>query len=129
MAKEGDTVEPGTKVAVISKSGEGVSRVAQSENTADISSSQPPASEKKIEEKAEPETVAKPEESKADTTAKPEGSKAETTAKPEKPMASKAPPQTSASEPQLPPKERERRVSLTSSFLHITYSCRRNANI
>lgn len=92
VAKEGDTVEPGTKIAVISKSGEGVAHVAPSEKTSDKASSQPPAAEKKIEEKP----------------------KAEATTEPEKPKATKPPPpKTSASEPQLPPKERERRVPMT----------------
>lgn len=105
MAKEGDTVEPGTKIAVISKSGEGVAHVAPSEKTSDKASSQPPAAEKKIEEKP----------------------KAEAATESEKPKATKPPPpKTSASEPQLPPKERERRVSLIVLYIHITYSCKSN---
>ncbi|KAK1391861.1 Dihydrolipoyllysine-residue succinyltransferase [Heracleum sosnowskyi] len=92
VANEGDTVEPGTRIAVISKSGEGV---ASPKKTSDETSSQPPATEKKIEKKPDSTTPPPPA---------PEKSKA-TTPSP--------PPRTSASEPQLPPKERERRVPMT----------------
>ncbi|WOH04180.1 hypothetical protein DCAR_0623589 [Daucus carota subsp. sativus] len=100
VAKEGDTVEPGTKIAVISKSGEGV---ASSKKTSDEASSQPPSTERKIESpKAEAATqVEKPEE----TTPPPPP--------PEKPKATTPPPSRTSSEPQLPPKERERRVPMT----------------
>lgn len=93
VANEGDTVEPGTKIAVISKSGEGV---ASPKKASDETSSQPPATEKKIETKPESRTPPPPA---------PEKSKATTPPPP--------PPRTSASEPQLPPKERERRVPMT----------------
>ncbi|XP_031376282.1 dihydrolipoyllysine-residue succinyltransferase component of 2-oxoglutarate dehydrogenase complex 2, mitochondrial-like [Punica granatum] len=92
LAKEGDTVEPGTKIAIISKSGEGpegVDHVAPSE---------------KIEEKAPPPKV---EEKKPEP-------KVESAPAVEKPKAaSPPPPKRSATEPQLPPKDRERRVPMT----------------
>ncbi|KAF5948893.1 hypothetical protein HYC85_014850 [Camellia sinensis] len=94
VAKEGDTVEPGTKIAVISKSGEGVAHVASSEKTTDKAASQPPPAELSEEDKQKP--------------------KVESTAVIEKPKStSTAPPKRSATEPQLPPKERERRVPMT----------------
>ncbi|KAK9269634.1 hypothetical protein L1049_001411 [Liquidambar formosana] len=91
VAKEGDTVEPGTKIAVISKSGEGVTHVAPSEKPSEKAASQPsPPSEKVSEEKPKP--------------------KVETAPVMEKPKGpSPPPPKRSATEPQLPPKERERR--------------------
>ncbi|KAJ4982077.1 hypothetical protein NE237_032914 [Protea cynaroides] len=89
VAKEGDTVEPGNKIAVISKSGEGVAQAAPSE-------------------KQKPEKEA-PQPSPAEK--KPA---AETAPVKEKPKApSPPPPKASATEPQLPPKERERRVPMT----------------
>ncbi|XP_019194623.1 PREDICTED: dihydrolipoyllysine-residue succinyltransferase component of 2-oxoglutarate dehydrogenase complex 2, mitochondrial-like isoform X4 [Ipomoea nil] len=89
VAKEGDTVEPGTKVAVISKSGEGVNHVAPSEKAA-------PQPSDPVEQKEKPKT------------------KVEAPPVKEKPKeASPPPPKTSATEPQLPPKERERRVPMT----------------
>jgi 2-oxoglutarate dehydrogenase E2 component (dihydrolipoamide succinyltransferase) len=95
VAKEGDTVEPGTKIAVISKSGEGAAtHVAPSE----------PASAK-AESKPAPEAekpVSKPDISVAKEAPK------------EKPKpATPSPSRTSAMEPQLPPKDRERRVPMT----------------
>ncbi|KAL1814911.1 hypothetical protein ACET3Z_017485 [Daucus carota] len=93
VAKEGDTVEPGTKIAVISKSGEGV---AVSKKPSDEASPKPPATETKTEKKPESTTPPPPA---------PEKSMAKTPSLP--------PPRTSASEPQLPPKERERRVPMT----------------
>lgn len=94
VAKEGDTVEPGTKVAVILKSGEGVSHVAPSETTSNKVASQPPTAEKISEEKPKPKAESAP-------------------AAVEKPRPPTTPPVTkSASETQLPSKERERRVSL-----------------
>lgn len=87
VAKEGETVEPGTKVAVISRSGEGIAHVAPSE---------------KIAEKAVPKNASAPQEKKEEKP-KPTMEKYKTTAPP--------PPKPSATEPQLPPKERERRVS------------------
>ncbi|WZZ89546.1 hypothetical protein YC2023_118125 [Brassica napus] len=89
LVKEGDTVEPGNKVAIISKSADAVSHVAPSE---------------KIPEKAAP----KPSPA--------EEPKVESTKVAEKPKASSPPPpptKQSAKEPQLPPKDRERRVPMT----------------
>ncbi|KAA8515524.1 hypothetical protein F0562_018865 [Nyssa sinensis] len=96
VAKEGDTVEPGTKVAVISKSVEGVTHVAPSEKTPSKAASEPAPSEKEVDKQIP----------KAETLPK-------VTPK-EKPKAP-SPPQSkpSAMEPQLPPKERERRVPMT----------------
>ncbi|KAJ3675818.1 hypothetical protein LUZ60_004860 [Juncus effusus] len=94
IAEEGDTVTPGTKIAVISKSAAPASdtHVAPSEEK----------SEKPIPEKPA-------EEPKPAKTEKP-------IPKVEKPKpASPAPPpmhKASASEPQLPPKDRERRVPM-----------------
>ncbi|CAN1242978.1 Dihydrolipoyllysine-residue succinyltransferase component of 2-oxoglutarate dehydrogenase complex 2, mitochondrial [Linum perenne] len=94
VAKEGDTVEPGTKVAIISKSGEGVSHVAPSEKLPE--STAPKPSEKKDEVKQ---------------TSKPEPSPG--TEKPKKSTSAASPPKQAATEPQLPPKDRERRVPMT----------------
>ncbi|CAL5422360.1 unnamed protein product [Camellia sinensis] len=51
VAKEGDTVEPSTKITVISKFGEGVAHVAPSEKTTDKAASQPPPVELSEEDK------------------------------------------------------------------------------
>ncbi|KAJ6754144.1 DIHYDROLIPOYLLYSINE-RESIDUE SUCCINYLTRANSFERASE COMPONENT OF 2-OXOGLUTARATE DEHYDROGENASE COMPLEX MITOCHONDRIAL-RELATED [Salix purpurea] len=59
IAKEGDTVEPGTKIAVISKSGEGVAHVAPSENISKKAAPQQSASEMK-DEKKKPKVEASP---------------------------------------------------------------------
>ncbi|XP_076928774.1 dihydrolipoyllysine-residue succinyltransferase component of 2-oxoglutarate dehydrogenase complex 1, mitochondrial-like [Bidens hawaiensis] len=92
VAKEGDTVEPGTKVAIISKSAEGAAAAPSKPATSEAASPPPPA---------------------ADVAEKPK-QKVETAPVIEKPKpASPPPPKTSASEPQLPPKERERRVPMT----------------
>ncbi|WMV59606.1 hypothetical protein MTR67_052991 [Solanum verrucosum] len=97
VAKEGDTVEPGFKVAIISKSGEGVEsvdHVAPSEKPSEKEALKPtsPIQEKKEEEmKPKVETVPVKEKSKGTS----------------------PPPKRSATEPQLPPKERERRVPMT----------------
>ncbi|KAB2615622.1 dihydrolipoyllysine-residue succinyltransferase component protein [Pyrus ussuriensis x Pyrus communis] len=48
VANEGDTVEPGTKIAVISKSGEGVDNVSPSEKTSEIALAQPSPPVEKI---------------------------------------------------------------------------------
>lgn len=91
VAKEGDTVEPGTKVAIISKSAEGAA--APSKKASEEVVSQPPPAADKVEEKPKVETtpvIKKP-----------------------KPASPPPPPRTSASEPQLPPKDRERRVPMT----------------
>ncbi|KAI8557563.1 hypothetical protein RHMOL_Rhmol04G0020300 [Rhododendron molle] len=98
VAKEGDTVEPGTKIAVISKSGEGVAYVAPSEKTSDKAASQPPPPADKSDE-------GKP---------KPKVESASALEKPKKATSPPPPPpKRSATEPQLPPKERERRVPMT----------------
>nr|GMC74535.1 dihydrolipoyllysine-residue succinyltransferase component of 2-oxoglutarate dehydrogenase complex 1, mitochondrial-like [Ipomoea batatas] len=89
VAKEGDTVEPGTKVAVISKSGEGVNHVAPSKKAAPQPSDPVEQKEKPMTKVEAPPVKEKPKES------------------------SPPPPKTSATEPQLPPKERERRVPMT----------------
>lgn len=94
VAKEGDTVEPGTKIAVISKSGDGVAHVAPSEKPAEKA-----APEKKVEQPKQKV------ESPAAEVKKAEKPKAEVKASP--------PPKVTATEPQLPPKERERRVPMT----------------
>ncbi|XVF27900.1 hypothetical protein REPUB_Repub14bG0149100 [Reevesia pubescens] len=93
VAKVGDTVEPGTKIAVISKSG-GVTHVAPSEEKPSKAASElSPAKTKKVET---------------------EKAKAKTAPSKEKPKAPSLPPsKLSAKEPQLPPKERERRVPMT----------------
>uniref|UniRef100_A0A2P2LKB3 dihydrolipoyllysine-residue succinyltransferase n=1 Tax=Rhizophora mucronata TaxID=61149 RepID=A0A2P2LKB3_RHIMU len=94
VAKEGDTVEPGVKVAVISKSGEGV---APSGKISEKTAPKPSASKKKDDEKQKP--------------------KVESPSTVEKPKTLVTPPtlplKHSATEPQLPPKERERRVPMT----------------
>lgn len=102
VAKEGETVEPGTKIAVISKSGEGVSEshVAPSEDAPSQAASKPSAGKKK-EDKEKPKKETSLPKPKAETS-------------PPKPKApSPPPPRASATEPQLPPKERERRVPMT----------------
>jgi 2-oxoglutarate dehydrogenase E2 component (dihydrolipoamide succinyltransferase) len=92
IASEGDTVTPGTKVAVISKSAAPTeSHVAPSEETSQKETPPPPLpSEKnKVEEKPPKVEPIKTQESKQTS----------------------APLKSSTSEPQLPPKEKERRVS------------------
>ncbi|KAK3430523.1 hypothetical protein EUGRSUZ_D01602 [Eucalyptus grandis] len=59
LAKEGETVEPGTKIAVISKSGEGATHVAPSESAGEKAASPPPPAEK-VEEKQKPKAEAAP---------------------------------------------------------------------
>ncbi|KAK3199746.1 hypothetical protein Dsin_023161 [Dipteronia sinensis] len=88
VAKEGETVEPGTKIAVISKSGEGVAHVAPSEKIPEKAASKPSPAEKTSEEKPKPKVESAP-----------------VTEKPKPP--STPPPKRSATEPQLPPKDRE----------------------
>ncbi|KAJ6949653.1 dihydrolipoyllysine-residue succinyltransferase component of 2-oxoglutarate dehydrogenase complex 2 [Populus alba x Populus x berolinensis] len=94
IAKEGDTVEPGARIAVISKSGEGVAHVAPSENISKKAAPKQSASQTKDEEKQKPKVESSPVPEKPKTPATP-------------------PPKRSATEPQLPPKERERRVPMT----------------
>ncbi|KAF7047794.1 hypothetical protein CFC21_056669 [Triticum aestivum] len=86
IASEGDTVTPGTKVAVISKSAApSEAHVAPSEETSQKETPPPPPPEKpKVEAKSPKVESVKPQASKL----------------------------ASPSEPQLPPKERERRVSM-----------------
>ncbi|XP_076933164.1 dihydrolipoyllysine-residue succinyltransferase component of 2-oxoglutarate dehydrogenase complex 2, mitochondrial-like [Bidens hawaiensis] len=92
VAKEGDTVEPGTKVVIISKSAEGAAAAPSKPATSEAASQPPPP---------------------ADVAEKPK-QKVETAPVVEKPKPASPPsPRTSASEPQLPPKERERRVPMT----------------
>lgn len=95
VANEGDTVEPGTKIAVISKSAEGA-HVAPSEKAPSKAAPEPsPAKEEKaVEQKPKVETPLPKE-------------------KPKAPQPSPPPRRTSATEPQLPPKDRERRVPMT----------------
>ncbi|KAK4343999.1 hypothetical protein RND71_037093 [Anisodus tanguticus] len=97
VAKEGDTVEPGYKVAIISKSGEGadsVDHVAPSEKPSEKEAPKPPSP---VQEKKEEEV--KP--------------KVDTAPMKEKSKGTSPPPKRSATEPQLPPKDRERRVPMT----------------
>lgn len=105
VAKEGDTVEPGTKIAVISKSGEGVAHVGPSEKTLDKAVPQPSSPVQEINKKPK--------------------SKVETTPVMEKPKApSPSPPKPSAQEPQLPPKERETsKTSKVSYSFYCTFFC------
>uniref|UniRef100_M1CP36 dihydrolipoyllysine-residue succinyltransferase n=1 Tax=Solanum tuberosum TaxID=4113 RepID=M1CP36_SOLTU len=97
VAKEGDTVEPGFKVAIISKSGEGVESVDH------VAPSEKP-SEKEALKPTSPIQEKKEEEMKP---------KVETAPVKEKSKGTSPPPKRSATEPQLPPKERERRVPMT----------------
>ncbi|KAH9744811.1 Dihydrolipoyllysine-residue succinyltransferase component of 2-oxoglutarate dehydrogenase complex 1 [Citrus sinensis] len=99
IAKEGETVEPGAKIAVISKSGEGVAQAAPAEKAA---AQPPPAEEKPSVEKQTPESEAAPAVKDKTPSEPPPTAKKPTS--PSKPMAS---------EPQLPPKDRERRVPMT----------------
>ncbi|XP_055801101.1 dihydrolipoyllysine-residue succinyltransferase component of 2-oxoglutarate dehydrogenase complex 1, mitochondrial-like [Solanum dulcamara] len=97
VAKEGDTVEPGFKVAIISKSGEGVEsvdHVAPSEKPSEKEALKPPSP---VQEKKEEEIKLK----------------VDTAPVKEKSKGTSPPPKRSATEPQLPPKERERRVPMT----------------
>lgn len=89
MAKEGDTVEPGVKIAAISKLGEGAAEAA--------SHSSPPEAKGETPPKAETAPI-------KDITQEPSPAQPKTKAP--------SPPRPTASEPQLPPKDRERRVSL-----------------
>ncbi|EYU18936.1 hypothetical protein ABFS82_04G185500 [Erythranthe guttata] len=94
IAKEGDTVEPGTKVAIISKSGEGVTHVAPSDEKPPRKTAPPPPPAEEKKEEPSP--------------------KVETTPVTERPKGSHfPPPKTSDTELHLPPKERERRVPMT----------------
>lgn len=96
VAKEGDTVEPGFKIAVISKSSGAATKVEDSE---------------KKPEESKPE---KKEEKPKPVAESPPSPKVETSPPKEKPRAPPPPPPpasgASPREPQLPPKDRERRV-------------------
>nr|KJB22144.1 hypothetical protein B456_004G031700 [Gossypium raimondii] len=95
VAKEGDTVEAGAKIAVISKSGEGVAPAAPAEKKSEKAASKPsPPAESVKEDKPKAKVEASPAAEKP------------------KPRSSPPPKQT-ATEPVLPPKERERRVPMT----------------
>lgn len=102
VAKEGDTVTPGTKIAFISKSDSSDTHVTPSEkpdhDTPKFDAKGAEKAKSNVEEqiKEKPNVVAEVKE------------------KPK--VTSPAPPKLSASEPQLPPKERERRVSLNLFF-------------
>lgn len=100
VAKEGETVEPGTKIAVISKSGESVPQAAppSQEKTA---SQPPPPAEKESIGKGTTKTETSSLKGKEKTLFPPQPA-ARAPSSPPKP-----------SEPQLPPKERERRVPMT----------------
>ncbi|XP_028762993.1 dihydrolipoyllysine-residue succinyltransferase component of 2-oxoglutarate dehydrogenase complex 1, mitochondrial [Neltuma alba] len=98
VAREGDVVKPGDKVAVISKSGEGVAHVAPSEKVPPKETPKPSQ-----EEKEKPKPKVAEESPKAPPPPR---------EKPQAPSAA-AQPQSSVKEPQLPPKERERRVPMT----------------
>ncbi|KAL8268066.1 hypothetical protein R6Q59_001864 [Mikania micrantha] len=93
VAKEGDTVEPGTKVAIISKSGEGV--------TTHVAPSEPPTQDASAK-------VEKPSSSPPPPPSPPTPEVQQPKATPTQPS-----PKPSATEPQLPPKDRERRVPMT----------------
>ncbi|PKA60259.1 Dihydrolipoyllysine-residue succinyltransferase component of 2-oxoglutarate dehydrogenase complex 2, mitochondrial [Apostasia shenzhenica] len=99
VAKEGDTVTPGTKVAFISKSASSDTHVAPSEEKSgqDVSVS-PLVKEVEKQPKVQSEDKEKPKV------------QAELKEKPK--VTSTTLPKPSASEPQLPPKERERRVPM-----------------
>lgn len=96
MAKEGETVEPGVKIAIISKSGEGIEQAAPSEEASTQPEPKENESAKKQVPKAEPAPVK------------------EILPKSRAP-SSQPPPKHVASEPILPPKDRERRVSFSFS--------------
>lgn len=90
LANEGDTVEPGNKIAIISRSADATTHVEPSETKSEKAAPQPAQKSSETEEKKAPKVEAAP-----------------ITEKPKAPSA----PRSSPSEPQLPPKERERRVS------------------
>ncbi|KAK4284358.1 hypothetical protein QN277_001204 [Acacia crassicarpa] len=97
VAREGDVVKPGDKVAVISKSGEGVAHVAPSEKEP-TKATPKPSEEKKPKPKVAEESPKAPPPPKE---------------KPQAPPVRTQPSQAPVKEPQLPPKERERRVPMT----------------
>ncbi|KAJ6329406.1 hypothetical protein OIU77_010979 [Salix suchowensis] len=99
VAKEGETVEPGTKIAVISKSGEGVPQAAPTSQEKSASQPTPPAEKESIG-KGTTKTETPSVKGKEKTLFPSQAARAPSS--PPKP-----------SEPQLPPKERERRVPMT----------------
>ena len=100
LANEGDTVEPGNKIAIISRSADATTHVAPSETTSEKAAPQP--TQKISEEKKAPKVETAP-----------------ATEKPKAPPAPAPAPQRSPTEPQLPPKEKERRVSHCGFMIHI----------
>ena len=93
VASEGDTVTPGTKIAMISKSAAPSEvHAAPSEETSQKETPPPPPPEKPKVEKKSPKVES---------------------------VKTQAPKLASPSEPQLPPKERERRVRSYPSFMFI----------
>uniref|UniRef100_A0A1D1YRN2 dihydrolipoyllysine-residue succinyltransferase n=1 Tax=Anthurium amnicola TaxID=1678845 RepID=A0A1D1YRN2_9ARAE len=96
VVKEGETVTPGTKVAVISKSDAGVTHVAPSEEKSAKVPPKPSSAEAESDRKQKTTPEAPPVKEK-----------------PKAPSPPSPPHRASASEPQLPPKERERRVPMT----------------
>ncbi|KAK8962245.1 hypothetical protein KSP40_PGU004983 [Platanthera guangdongensis] len=97
VSQEGDTVTPGSKVALISKSDSSDTHVAPSEEKSgqEVSS---PAAKETVDQKSKAETAS--EKPKIETETK------------EKSKVTYPPPKSSAFEPQLPPKERETRVPM-----------------
>ncbi|KAH7844645.1 hypothetical protein Vadar_030191 [Vaccinium darrowii] len=94
VAKEGDTVEPGTKIALISKPGEGGEDAIHAAPSEESPPPPPLPREKEQVEKQIP---------KAEVTLR----------KQEDKLSNPPPPIPTASEPQLPPRDRERRVPMT----------------
>jgi len=97
LANEGDTVAPGNKIAIISRSADATTHVAPSETAPEKPAPKPAPKASEPEEKKAP---------KVETT----------TEKPRSPA-----PQSSPTEPQLPPKERERRVSYCDCYSFLNY--------
>ncbi|XP_068656718.1 dihydrolipoyllysine-residue succinyltransferase component of 2-oxoglutarate dehydrogenase complex 1, mitochondrial-like [Aristolochia californica] len=93
VAKEGDTVVPGTKVAIISKSAAGASEVATEEKPKETPKPSSPPAEKEKVEKVQPKAEAAPLKEKLKT-----------------PTPT---PKATVTEPVLPPKDREKRVPMT----------------
>ncbi|XP_044476952.1 dihydrolipoyllysine-residue succinyltransferase component of 2-oxoglutarate dehydrogenase complex 2, mitochondrial-like isoform X3 [Mangifera indica] len=92
LVAKGETVEPGFKIGMISKSGEGVAHVAPLEKIPERAASKPSLAEKIEEEKPKPKVETAPVLDK-------------------QPKAPSLPPsKRSATEPQLPPKDRESRI-------------------
>lgn len=94
VAKEGETVVPGTKIAIIAKSDGSAATQAPPETKSgqDVSQPSPPAEKETVQKQMPKIEAADKEKPKA---------------------ASPRPPKVTPTEPQLPPKERERRVPMT----------------